>query len=256
MADPTRPWRRVGLGRRHGIATRPPLTAQAPAPIPTPVVFSWSAGKDSAFGLFTLLQDPQFEVVALLTTLTEGYDRVSMSGVREELLDQQGAALGLPLVKVWIPHDCPNVVYEARMGAVLGSEPLRGVRHFAFGDLYLADVRAYREERLAASGRTAIFPIWGRSTYELAREMIAAEFRAIIVCVDPRVLPASFAGRAFDEQLLAALPQGVDACGENGEFHTFVWDAPSYAQPVACHAGEVVTRDGFVFGDLVPGAAD
>ncbi|MGH7639795.1 MAG: ATP-binding protein [Candidatus Dormibacteria bacterium] len=233
------------------MSTLAPAEPASPGAIPTPVVFSWSAGKDSAFGLWTLLNDRQFEVVALLTTLTEGYRRVSMSGVREQLLDRQAEALDLPLVKVWIPPACPNLVYEERMRAALASDRLRDIRHFAFGDLYLADVRAYREERLSASGRAAIFPLWGRSTAELAREMIAARFRATIVCVDPRVLPPTCAGRAFDEQLLAALPEGVDPCGENGEFHSFVWDAPIYSRPVACHPGEVVTRDGFVFADLV-----
>lgn len=229
--------------------------ADGPIGSPTPVAVSWSAGKDSAFALWTLLRDPGLAVVALLTTLTEGYRRVSMSGVREELVEQQARSLGLPLVKVWIPPDCPNAVYEARLAVALGSEQLRGIGDSAFGDLHLADVRAYREERLAAAGRKAHFPLWGRSTDELAREMIAAGFRATIVCVDPTVLPHSFVGRSFDAELLAILPDGVDACGENGEFHTFVWDAPAYAEPVACHLGEVVTRGSFLFADVVPGAA-
>jgi uncharacterized protein (TIGR00290 family) len=219
--------------------------------MPTPVVFSWSAGKDSALGLWTLLQDPAFEVLAILTTLTEGYQRVSMSGVREELLDCQAERLGLPLVKVWIPPTCPNSVYEERMAQALAAEPLRSVRHFAFADLFLADVRVYREERLAKAGREGVFPLWGRDTAELARELIATGFRATLVCVDPKALPTSFAGRAFDEQLLADLPATVDPCGERGEFHTFVWDAPMYRAPIGCRMGEVVTRDGFVFCDVL-----
>lgn len=223
--------------------------------MPTPVVFSWSAGKDSAFGLWTLLRDPGFEVRALLTTLTEGYDRVSISGVREELLEHQARMIGLPLVKVWIPPACPNAVYEERMAQALAAEPLRSVRHVAFGDLYLADVRAYREGRLAVAGKAGVFPLWGRDTAALAREMIASGFRATVVCLDPRILPASFAGRAFDERLLADLPEGVDPCGERGEFHTFVWDAPMYSAPIPCRIGGLVTRDSFVFCDVLSGGA-
>lgn len=218
----------------------------------SPVVFSWSAGKDSAFGLWTMERDPEFEVCALLTTLTEGYSRVSMSGVREELLDRQARALGLPLVKVWIPPNCPNSVYEERMAQALASEPLVGIRHIAFADLYLEDVRAYRAERLAVAGKVGVFPLWGRDTAALAREMISSGFRATIVCVDSRVLHASFAGREFDESLLAELPAGIDPCGEQGEFHTFVWSAPMFSSSVPCQRGELVSRDGFEFCDLVP----
>jgi uncharacterized protein (TIGR00290 family) len=189
--------------------------------------------------------------MALLTTLTEGYERVSMSGVREELLDDQSRMLGLPLVKVWIPPSCPNEVYEQRMAQALAAEPLRDVRHFAFGDLYLSDVRSYREARLADAGKLGHFPLWGRDTAALARKMIASGFRATVVCVDPRVLPASFAGRPYDEQFLADLPEGVDPCGERGEFHTFVWDAPVFQAPIPCRTGAIVTRDSFVFCDVV-----
>ncbi len=221
--------------------------------VTAPVVFSWSAGKDSAFGLWTLLRDPAYEVRALLTTVTEGYDRVSMSGVREELLDRQAGVLGLPVVKVKIPPACVNEVYEQRMAGALAAEALRGIDLVAFSDLFLEDIRTYREERLAQAGKRGVFPLWGRDTSELARDMVASGFRSILVCVDPRALDPAFAGRDFDGGFLADLPAGVDPCGENGEFHTFVWDAPMYREPIRCRTGEVVTRDGFVFCDVLPG---
>jgi uncharacterized protein (TIGR00290 family) len=224
--------------------------------VATPVVFSWSAGKDSAFGLWTILQNPDFEVRAILTTLTEGYDRVSMSGVREELLDQQAERLGLPLIKIWIPPTCTNAIYEERMRQAFALEPLRSVGKVAFADLFLEDVRNYREERLAQANKEGVFPLWGRDTRVLAREMIAAGIRAIAVCVDPKSLAPSFAGRTFDENFLADLPPSVDPCGERGEFHTFVWGAPMYRTPIRCRTGEVVTRDGFVFCDVVAAEGD
>jgi uncharacterized protein (TIGR00290 family) len=217
----------------------------------TPVVFSWSAGKDSAFGLWTLLRDPGYEVRALLTTITDTYDRVSMSGVREELLDLQADALGLPVIKVRIPPQCPNDVYEQRMASTLAAEQFQGVDHLAFADLFLQDIREYREERLSRVGKHAVFPLWGRDTKELADAMIDSGFRAIVVCIDPRVIGPSFAGRAFDRSFLADLPSNADPCGENGEFHTFVWDGPTYHQPIACRTGEFVHRDGFVYCDVV-----
>ena len=216
------------------------------------MVFSWSAGKDSAFGLWTLLRDPEWEVRALLTTITEGYDRVSMSGVREVLLDRQAEVLGLPLVKLRIPPACPNEVYEHRMASTLAAESFRGVDHVAFSDLFLTDVRSYREERLGRAGKRGVFPLWGRDTAQLAREMVASGFRAVVVCVDPRALDPSFAGRAFDLEFLDDLPQGVDPCGENGEFHSFVWDAPMYRESIPYRTGVVVTREGFVYCDVVP----
>ena len=217
------------------------------------MIFSWSAGKDSALALSTVLQDPGLEVRALVTTLTDTYDRVSISGVREELLDDQVARLGLPLVKVWIPPDCPNGRYEERMARALQRDPLRGIRHVAFGDIYLAQVRRHREERLAALSKVALFPLWGRDTFDLANEVLSAGFRATVVCVDRRVMPTSFAGRSFDARFLADLPTGVDPCGENGEFHTFVWDAPMYSSPVDCRTGQVVTRGKFDYCDMLPG---
>jgi uncharacterized protein (TIGR00290 family) len=217
-----------------------------------PLVFSWSAGKDSAFGLWTLLRDPAYEVRALLTTITEGHDRVSMSGVREELLDRQADALAMPVIKVRIPPVCPNEVYERRMASTLATEAFLGIDHIAFADLFLEDVRAHREERLGLVGKHGVFPLWDRDTSALAREMVASGFRAVVVCVDPRTLDRSFVGRDFNSEFLDDLPDGADPCGENGEFHTFVWDAPMYREPIPCRTGEVVTRDGFVFSDVVP----
>jgi len=211
---------------------------------------SWSGGKDSALTLWTLRRQ-DVEPEALITTVTDAYDRISMHGVRRELLARQADAAGIPLIEVRIPPACVNEVYEARMAQAFASPPLSDVEEVAFGDLFLEDVRAYREERLAATGRSGLFPLWGHDTGVLAREFIAAGFQARIVSLDPRVLDASFAGRAYDEQLLAELPAGVDPCGENGEFHTFVHAGPIFSQPVACETGEVVEREGFVFCDLL-----
>jgi uncharacterized protein (TIGR00290 family) len=211
---------------------------------------AWSGGKDSALALWALQQEG-VEPAALLTTVTADYERISMHGVRRSLLRRQAAATGIPLVEVEIPAQCPNEVYERRMAAALASPELAAVEEVAFGDLFLEDIRAYRESRLAAAGRRARFPVWGKDTGELARRFIGAGFRAILVCVDPRALDPAFAGRDYDERLLADLPAGVDPCGENGEFHTFVTAGPVLAAPVACRRGGVVERDGFVFADLV-----
>jgi uncharacterized protein (TIGR00290 family) len=175
-----------------------------------------------------------------------------MHGVRRTLLARQAQAVGLPLVEVEIPAACSNDVYEQRMGQALAEPPLLEAETIAFGDLFLEDIRAYREERLQAVGKRALFPLWGQDTSALAREFIAAGLRAILVCVDPAKLDASFAGREFDQQLLAALPPGVDPCGENGEFHTFVYAGPLFSEQISCVVGEVVSRDGFVFCDLLP----
>lgn len=212
---------------------------------------SWSGGKDSALTLWTLRRQGM-EPEALITTVTDEYDRISMHGVRRELLAKQAQAIGAPLVEVRIPQRCVNDVYEARMAEAFASSSLSDVEAVAFGDLFLEDVRAYREERLAANGRRGLFPLWGRDTGVLAREFIAAGFQAIVVCLDPRALDASFAGRAYDEELLADLPASVDPCGENGEFHTFVHAGPIFSEPIACEIGEVVEREGFVFCDVIP----
>ena len=194
----------------------------------------------------------QLEPEALFTTVTEGYDRISMHGVRRELLARQAQALGLPLVEIPIPPECVNEVYEARMAQAFTAAPLAGVEAVAFGDLFLEDVRAYREERLAAAGKRGLFPLWGQDTRSLAHEFLDEGFQATLVCVDPRALDRSFAGRRYDEQLLVELPAGVDPCGENGEFHTFVHTGPIFTTPIPCAPGEVVERDGFIFCDLIP----
>ncbi|HXM86873.1 MAG TPA: ATP-binding protein, partial [Solirubrobacteraceae bacterium] len=210
---------------------------------------SWSGGKDSALTLWALREE-QIEPEALITTVTDEYERISMHGVRRELLARQADAAGVPLVEVRIPPACVNEVYEARMADAFASPPLSGVEAVAFGDLFLEDIRAYRETRLTAAGKRGLFPFWGRDTGMLAHEFVAAGFQAILVCVDPRALDGSFAGRAYDEQLLADLPPSVDPCGENGEFHTFVHAGPVFTEPIACEPGEVVERDGFVFCDV------
>jgi uncharacterized protein (TIGR00290 family) len=184
--------------------------------------------------------------------VTETYDRISMHGVRRELLARQADALGIPLVEVTIPPACSDDVYAQRMGHAFAATRLSEVDTVAFGDLFLEDIRAYREERLAEAGRRALFPLWGRDTTELANEFVDDGFEATLVCVDPRRLDPSFAGRAYDRRLLADLPPGVDPCGENGEFHTFVHAGPVFSRPIACTTGDVVERDGFVFCDLVP----
>jgi uncharacterized protein (TIGR00290 family) len=211
---------------------------------------SWSSGKDSAFALRAARRGEAGDVAGLLTTLNRDADRVAMHAVRRELVEAQAARLGLPLHTVEIPSPCPNEVYEAQMAAAVATAAAEGISQVVFGDLFLADVRAYRERALAGSGVDAVFPLWGRSTGALAAEMVEVGVQAVITCVDPAQLPAEFVGRSFDERLLADLPAGVDPCGERGEFHTFVWDAPGFASPIDVEVGEVVERDGFVFCDV------
>jgi uncharacterized protein (TIGR00290 family) len=220
-------------------------------PTPPRLALSWSGGKDSALVLRTL-RDDGVEVAALLTTVTEEYERVSMHGVRCELVRTQAEALGLKLVEVRIPPHCPNEVYEECMGRALAEPPLERVEAIAFGDLFLADVRAYREERLAAVGKRAVFPLWGSETPALAQAFVGDGFRARVVCLDPRSMAREAAGAAYDAAFLAGLADAVDPCGENGEFHTFVYDGPLFDRPVPIVIGKVVERDGFVFCDLVP----
>jgi uncharacterized protein (TIGR00290 family) len=219
----------------------------------TGIGLSWSGGKDSALALWRMREELAVEPLALLTTVTEDYGRVSMHGVRRELARAQARAAGLSLVEVEIPAACPNEIYEERMAAALTAPPLAGAGTIAFADLFLADIRRYREERLRQLDRGALFPIWGRDTGVLAREFIQAGFEAVLVCVDPSQLDASFVGRRFDDSLLADLPGDVDPCGENGEFHTFVHTGPIFERPVPIELGEVTVRDGFAFCDLLPG---
>jgi uncharacterized protein (TIGR00290 family) len=221
------------------------------------ILLSWSSGKDSAWALHALNRTHPGSVGALLTTINDAADRVAMHGVRRELLETQSAAAGLSLWPVRIPHPCPNEVYEERMRAACARAVAEGFTHVAFGDLFLEDVRRYREERLADTGLQPLFPLWGVPTAALAEEMIAAGLRARLSVVDTRVLDESFAGRAFDLALLHDLPPGVDRCGENGEFHTFAHAGPMFRQSIDVQPGETVTRDPFVFRDLclIPAAS-
>ena len=216
-------------------------------------LLSWSSGKDSAYALSVLRDADEVEVVGLVTTVNAAAGRVAMHAVREQLLDLQASAVGLPVWKVAIPSPCSNAEYEAAMAEVMERARREGITHLAYGDLFLADIRAYREERLAGSGISPLFPLWGRDTGALAREMVAAGVRAVLACVDPAQLDAGFAGQSFDSTLLDRLPPSCDPCGERGEFHTFAWHGPGFERPVPVTAGEVVARDGFVFADLLLG---
>lgn len=218
---------------------------------PEPVLFCWSGGKDSAMALHTLLKQKNVRVTGLLTTVTEGFERISMHGVRTELLQRQADSIGLPLQEVRIPPQCVNPVYEARMAAAMRTAYEQGIRRIGFGDIFLEDLRAYREENLAKIGMEAMFPIWKRDTRELAQTFVSEGFRARTVCIDPRVLDRDFAGRELTEEFFQSLPPDTDPCGENGEFHTFVYDGPIFDRPVKCKTGEVVERDGFIFCDLL-----
>jgi uncharacterized protein (TIGR00290 family) len=215
-------------------------------------LIAWSSGKDSAWALHEVRRAGEYDVVGALTTITETFGRVSIHGLREELLLAQLAAAGLPPTIVSIPYPCPNEVYEARMAGATAQAKDSGVTHIIFGDLFLRDVRAYREVKLAGSGITPVFPLWARPTPALAREMIAAGVEAYLVCVDRKRLAANFAGRRFDQALLDQLSADVDPCGENGEFHSFVAAGPMLAGRIALHLGETVERDGFAYADLVP----
>ncbi len=216
---------------------------------------AWSSGKDSAWALHTVRQSTELEVVALLTTVNETYSRVAMHAVRESLLEMQADAAGLPLNKVPIPSTCTNEIYEQAMSAAMTRAKADGITHVIFGDLFLEDVRAYREKQLARCDVRPVFPLWGRDTRELAEEMIAGGLSAYLTCVDPRKLDRSFAGRKFDAELLGALPADVDPCGENGEFHSFVNDGPMFKQAILVTPGEIVERDGFVFADFLSQAS-
>ncbi|HLW80704.1 MAG TPA: hypothetical protein VKS20_01555 [Candidatus Acidoferrales bacterium] len=213
---------------------------------------SWSSGKDSAWSLHVMRQRNDLEITALLTTINRTHNRVAMHAVREALLDAQAAAADLPLVKIPIPSPCPNVFYERALSEAMAQARSEGVTHMIFGDLFLEDIRKYREENLAKCGMTPVFPLWRRDTRDLAHEMILGGLRAFLTCVDPKKLDASFAGRAFDEKLLVDLPPSVDPCGENGEFHTCVVAGPMFSSSIGATLGEIVERDGFVFADVLP----
>ena len=220
--------------------------------MPEDILFCWSGGKDSAMALHALQLAREHRISALLTTVTEEYDRISMHGVRRALLERQAEALGLPLHKVLIPPQCINATYETRMKEALGEYLAQGVRRVAFGDIFLEDLRVYREKNLAQLGMTAMFPIWKRDTRELIQFFHQQGFRAIAACVDTKVLDPSFVGRELDESFFRDLPPHADPCGENGEFHTFVFDGPIFHSPIPIRTGEIVNRDGFVFCDLLP----
>jgi uncharacterized protein (TIGR00290 family) len=214
-------------------------------------LIAWSSGKDSAWALHEVRRAGAYEVVGALTTVTETFSRVSMHGVRQDLLEAQLAAAGLEAIHVPIPFPCPNDVYETRMATTLAAAKTGGVTHVIFGDLFLADVRAYREQKLAGSGITPVFPLWQRETRALAHEMIDAGVETYLVCVDLKQLPQHFAGRRFDRALLAEFPDTADPCGENGEFHSFVAAGPMLKARISVAVGDTIERDGFAYADLM-----
>lgn len=215
-----------------------------------PVILCWSTGKDSAWSLNVLNQDPDYEVVALLSTITEDYDRVSMHGVRVSLLEKQAESTGLPLWKVKIPAVCTNEIYEKQMGKAVARARKQSIQHMAFGDLYLQDIRDYRCSKLAGTGIEPIFPLWEMPTRELAETMLSAGLKATLTCVDTKKLAPEFSGRSYSAELLADLPQSVDPCGENGEFHSFCHDGPMFKSPINITVGDSTLREGFCFTDL------
>lgn len=218
----------------------------------TDLLLSWSGGKDSCMALHMLQQQPDYRVAALLTTVTEDFDRISMHGVRRSLLWRQAESLGLPLREVMISRGAGNAEYEARMADALADYRQRGIVTCAFGDLFLEEIRAYRDRQLSAHGMRGIYPLWGCDTATLIRDFIAQGFKTAVVCIDPVKLPPTFVGRVIDADFLAELPENVDPCGENGEFHTFVFDGPIFRSPIEFSFGEIVCREGFWFCDLVP----
>lgn len=216
------------------------------------ILLSWSSGKDSAWALHLLRSQGEYEIAGLLTTLNTAFDRVAMHSTRREIVDLQAAAAGLPLISIPLPWPCSNADYEQIMVGVCRQAVAQGVTAIAFGDLFLEDIRAYREKQLQGTGLEPLFPLWQIPTDQLAREMIAGGLRAKLVCIDPKKLSPDFAGRDFDSQLLAALPAGIDPCGENGEFHTCVYAGPMFSHEIPIVSGERVERDGFWFADLLP----
>ncbi len=221
----------------------------------TRAIMAWSGGKDSALALRALQRSRAWRIETLLTTVTEDYDRVSMHGVRSALLEAQASSLGLDLLRVYIPRDSSNETYDERMLSALLDCKRNGTDHVVFGDIFLQDVRRYREERLAQVSMRAVFPLWDMDTGRLAHDFIREGFRAVVTCVDLRVLDPSFVGRELDESFLADLPPAVDPCGENGEFHSFVYDGPNFQRPLRLEIGERVERTGFLFADITPNSA-
>jgi uncharacterized protein (TIGR00290 family) len=215
-------------------------------------LLSWSTGKDSAWTLYTLRQNRKTEVVGLLTTINQVYERVAMHAVRLKLLQAQAEAAGLPLLLINIPYPCSNQEYEAAMYKAINQAKEQGVEEIAFGDLFLQDIRAYREAKMEGTGINPTFPIWGIDTKLLAKEIINSGLRAVVTCVDPKKLDRSFAGREYNQNFLNDLPEGIDPCGEHGEFHTFAYDGPMFKSPVLIEVGEIVERDGFIFADILP----
>lgn len=217
-------------------------------------LLAWSSGKDSAWSLHLLRQRGDVEIVGLLTTINEHFDRVAMHAVRRELVEAQARAAGLPLWPVPIPWPCPNEAYERRMASAVAKAKAAGISRIAFGDLFLEDIRAYRIEKLKGTGIEPLFPVWGTraDTPRLARQMLGAGLRAVLTCVDPKQCDPKFAGRIYEPKLLEELPAMVDPCGENGEFHTFCFAGPMFSAPITVKAGEVVERDGFTFADVLP----
>ena len=216
------------------------------------VIFAWSGGKDSAMSLYEIQKSKKYEIVSLLTTITEDYDRVSLHGVLRSLVEQQAHSLGLPIHEVFISKSCSNEEYDAKMMGVLTKFKQAGVSSVVFGDVFLEEVRKYREDNLSKLGMEGIFPIWGRDTAELTRSFIALGFQAVVTCVDSKVLDKRFVGRMLDKHFLAELPPNVDPGGENGEFHSFVFDGPIFKERIAYTLGELVLRDSFYFCDLLP----
>lgn len=215
------------------------------------ILFGWSGGKDSSLALHEILRSGRYEVAALVTTCTEGYDRISMHGVRCSLLERQADALNLPLEKVFISQRASNEEYEERMKQAFVTYKANGISKVAFGDLFLEEIRQYRDRLLAQIGMSGLYPIWGRETKALAREFVRDGFEAVLVCVNSRLLDKSFAGRTLNTTTLDELPAHVDPCGENGEFHSFVFQGPIFKQAIRCTPGEVVLRENFYFADLL-----
>lgn len=214
-------------------------------------LMSWSSGKDSAWALYNLQQDPEIDLVGLFCTVNKEFNRVAMHGVRVELLQKQAQSIGLPLEILEIPNPCSNSEYEAVMGQFVDRAKSNKVEHFAFGDLFLEDIRHYREEKLKDSGISPIFPIWGIPTDMLVRQMISGGLKTVITCIDPKQISKEFVGKELDESFLSALPKNIDPCGENGEFHSFVFDGPMFKERIEIRVGDIVQRDNFVFADIL-----